>query len=178
MNLHLHSILRTHHHHHHLGAKVLFVTLLYSRFLGICHGWPTDAAIAASAATAATTWQPPIILRGGGSSSSSSARQVLKDDEEDDDEEEADQQKRRRSDQVQAPTQQLIKYYMDQQLLMQIRGTLLTEVLARRGLPLNTMETVATPEGAQKPQLVDWDCAMSTRDQPKVSQYADLYPCF
>ena len=62
----------------------------------------------------------------------------------------------------------LEKYRVDQQLLLQVRATLLTELLARRGLPVITMEAVSTPEGIKPPEVVDWDCAMSTENEPKV----------
>lgn len=146
MNIHSSSNFNT---STHLGA-LLFVALLCSG-LGSCYCWPADAK-AATAATTATTWQHQI-LRGG-----SSSTQVL-------DEAAAAAQQR---NQVPPAQTQTSKYYMDQQLLLQLRATILTELLARRGLPLVTMEAVATPEGAQKPQVVDWDCAMSTREEPKV----------
>lgn len=154
MNIHISSNFNT---STHLGA-LLFVALLSSG-LGSCYCWPADAkaataatVTATAAATAATTWQHQI-LRGG-----SSSTQVL-------DEAAAAAQQR---NQVPPAQTQTSKYYMDQQLLLQLRATILTELLARRGLPLVTMEAVATPEGAQKPQVVDWDCAMSTREEPKV----------
>ena len=65
----------------------------------------------------------------------------------------------------------LEKYRVDQQLLLQVRATLLTELLARRGLPVITMEAVSTPEGIKPPEVVDWDCAMSTENEPKVRIY-------
>jgi hypothetical protein len=63
-------------------------------------------------------------------------------------------------------------YRMQQQILLQLRATFLSEALARRGLPLPTLLEVATPEGAQKPQSVDWDCALATEDDPKSCLYS------
>jgi hypothetical protein len=55
---------------------------------------------------------------------------------------------------------------MQQQILLQLRATYLGEALARRGLPIATVADVSTPEGATPPQSVDWDCAVSTNDNP------------
>lgn len=66
----------------------------------------------------------------------------------------------------------LQKYSMNLQLLYQLRATILSEVLAKRGIPLVTMETVSTPEGTKPPELVDWDCAMSTEEEPKTCLYS------
>ena len=58
-------------------------------------------------------------------------------------------------------------YRMQQQALLQLRATFLSEALARRGIPLPTMADVSTPTGAAPPQPVDWDCSMSTLEEPK-----------
>ena len=58
-------------------------------------------------------------------------------------------------------------YRMQQQSLLQLRATFLSEVLAQRGVPLPTMKDVSTPTGAAPPQAVDWDCSMSTLADPK-----------
>ena len=63
----------------------------------------------------------------------------------------------------------LRKYRMEQQMLMQLRSTFLSEALAKRGLPMTTLLDVSTPEGDKPPEKVDWDCAMSTEDDPKVT---------
>eukprot|EP00537_Pseudo-nitzschia_pungens_P001053 CAMPEP_0172364662 /NCGR_PEP_ID=MMETSP1060-20121228/7732_1 /TAXON_ID=37318 /ORGANISM="Pseudo-nitzschia pungens, Strain cf. cingulata" /LENGTH=403 /DNA_ID=CAMNT_0013087715 /DNA_START=208 /DNA_END=1419 /DNA_ORIENTATION=+ len=57
-------------------------------------------------------------------------------------------------------------YRMKQQVLLQLRATYLSETLAKRGLPLPTIQDVATPEGTTPPQKVDWDCALSTETDP------------
>ncbi|KAL3942130.1 MAG: hypothetical protein SGBAC_003630 [Bacillariaceae sp.] len=66
----------------------------------------------------------------------------------------------------------LQSYRLQQQLLLQLRGTYLSEALARRGLPLTTLEDVATPEGAAPPQAMDWDCALATPESPKSCLYS------
>ena len=63
-------------------------------------------------------------------------------------------------------------YRMSQQILMQLRATFLSEALASRGLPITTLVDVATPDGEQPPQPVDWDCAMSTKEEPKSCLYS------
>jgi hypothetical protein len=63
----------------------------------------------------------------------------------------------------------LRKYRMEQQMLMQLRSTFLSEALAKRGLPMTTLLDVSTAEGDQPPEKVDWDCAISTEDDPKVT---------
>lgn len=63
----------------------------------------------------------------------------------------------------------LEKWRMDQQMLMQLRSTFLTEALAKRGIPIVSITDVSTAEGDKPPEVVDWDCAMSTVDEPKVS---------
>jgi hypothetical protein len=62
----------------------------------------------------------------------------------------------------------LQKWRMDQQMLMQLRSTFLSEALAKRGIPMTTLTDVATADGDKPPEKVDWDCAMSTNDEPKV----------
>jgi hypothetical protein len=62
----------------------------------------------------------------------------------------------------------LVKYRSEQQLLYQVRSTYLSEMLASRGVPLPTVVGVATVEGNKPAEKVDWDCAMSTVEEPKV----------
>jgi hypothetical protein len=66
----------------------------------------------------------------------------------------------------------LQSYRMQQQILMQLRATFLSEALARRGLPMPTLMDVATPEGSEPPQPVDWDCALATEEDPKSCLYS------
>jgi hypothetical protein len=62
----------------------------------------------------------------------------------------------------------LQKWSVEQQMLMQLRSTFLSEALAKRGIPMTTLTDVATSDGDKPPERVDWDCAMSTLDEPKV----------
>lgn len=57
-------------------------------------------------------------------------------------------------------------------MLYQIRSTYLTEMLANRGVPLPTIISVSTADGEKPPEKVDWDCAMSTDDEPKSCLYS------
>lgn len=63
--------------------------------------------------------------------------------------------------------EKLQAYRMKQQVLLQLRATFLSESLAKRGLPLPTIRDVSLPDGRVPPQNVDWDCALSTEDDPK-----------
>lgn len=95
-------------------------------------------------------------LRGG------SARILESDSEEEEEEEVAldpEEEKKRLA---------LQRWTMDQQMLMQLRSTFLSEALAKRGIPMTTLTDVATSDGDKPPEKVDWDCAMSTLDEPKV----------
>jgi hypothetical protein len=65
---------------------------------------------------------------------------------------------------------QIQNYKLQQQHLLQLRSTFLSEALAARGIHVGpTMVDVSTPEGSKPPQEVDWDCCLSTVDDPKVS---------
>lgn len=83
-------------------------------------------------------------------------------EKEEEEEEEVDPEEEKRRLAVQ-------KYRMDQQMLLQLRSTFLSEALARRGLPITTIQDVSTADGNKPPEKVDWDCAMSTTEEPKVS---------
>ena len=74
--------------------------------------------------------------------------------------------------QVDPELEKLQSYRLQQQLLLQLRATYLSEALAKRGLPLTTIEDVATPDGAAPPQVIDWDCAMATPENPKSCLYS------
>eukprot|EP00934_Nitzschia_sp_Nitz4_P005464 Nitzschia sp. Nitz4//scaffold175_size95217//89194//90207//NITZ4_004740-RA/size95217-processed-gene-0.61-mRNA-1//1//CDS//3329538990//5454//frame0 len=68
--------------------------------------------------------------------------------------------------------QNLQAYRMQQQTLLNLRGLFLSEALAQRGLPLPTLLEVATPEGSNPPQPVDWDCALATPEHPRSCLYS------
>lgn len=65
------------------------------------------------------------------------------------------------------------KYKLQQQHLLQLRSTFLSEALASRGIQVGpTLTDVATPEGSKPPQETDWDCSMSTFSNPKTCLYS------
>ncbi|KAL7545873.1 hypothetical protein ACHAWF_009225 [Thalassiosira exigua] len=68
--------------------------------------------------------------------------------------------------------EKLVKYRTEQQMLYQLRSTYLTELLASRGVPLPTIASVSTADGEKPPERVDWDCALSTDDDPKSCLYS------
>ena len=88
---------------------------------------------------------------------------VDEDEEDEEDEEEKDENDIRQHPDFDA----LQAYRMKQQVLLQLRATYLGEALAKRGLPIPTLSDVQTPDGKAPPKKVDWDCAMSTRSDPK-----------
>ncbi|MGK3751690.1 MAG: hypothetical protein ACI8RD_003991 [Bacillariaceae sp.] len=61
----------------------------------------------------------------------------------------------------------LLAYRMKQQVLLQLRATALSEALVARGLPIPSLRDVSTLDGKIKPKKVDWDCALSTEEDPK-----------
>mmetsp|Transcript_61377 Transcript_61377/g.176664 ORF Transcript_61377/g.176664 Transcript_61377/m.176664 type:complete len:373 (-) Transcript_61377:31-1149(-) len=86
----------------------------------------------------------------------------------DDDEDEDEDAEHEEADITSHPEfKALQSYRMQQQVLLQLRSTFLSEALAKRGIPMPTIVDVSTPEGSNPPQSVDWDCAMSTEEDPK-----------
>eukprot|EP00978_Attheya_sp_CCMP212_P017145 scaffold45539_cov51-Attheya_sp.AAC.4 len=77
-----------------------------------------------------------------------------------------------RAEQRRVEREKEIKYQMEQHVLLQLRSTLLSETLAARGLSVTTMTDVTTPAGDKPPQLTDWDCALSTHEEPKTCLYS------
>eukprot|EP00804_Cyclotella_cryptica_P014922 CCRYP_000546-RA/>CCRYP_000546-RA protein AED:0.02 eAED:0.02 QI:154/1/1/1/1/1/2/255/362 len=100
-------------------------------------------------------------LRGGAVANSPPA--VVNDDEDDQEEERK---------KAQEGFAKLVKYRSEQQLLYQVRATYLSEMLAARGVPLPTVVGVATVDGSRPPEKVDWDCALSTLEDPKSCLYS------
>jgi len=90
-------------------------------------------------------------------------------DEDDDDEEEEDVEESKSESVMDHPDYvKLRNYRMQQQVLLQLRATLLSEEMARRGLPITTLvDAVTTPDRA-RPKPVDWDCAMVTVKERKT----------
>ena len=76
-------------------------------------------------------------------------------------------------EQKQADNNILQKYRISQQHLLQLRSTYLSEALSSRGIHVGpTLVDVATPEGSKPPQMVDWDCCLSTSSHPKSCLYS------
>jgi len=110
-------------------------------------------------------------IRGGGDSSSSSDNNddEISQQQQGTDDAEDDEERRKRKEEY----QKLLKYRTEQQLLYQLRSTYLSEILASRGVPnLPTLTSVQTPDNAKLPTKVDWDCALSTVDEPKSCLYS------
>ena len=62
----------------------------------------------------------------------------------------------------------LLTYRMQQQVLLQLRATHLSEALVARGVPtIPSLHDIQTPDGQVPPKRIDWDCAVSTEDDPK-----------
>jgi hypothetical protein len=67
----------------------------------------------------------------------------------------------------------VLKYKLDQQHLLQLRSTYLSEALAARGIHVGpTLTDVSTPEGSKPSQPTDWDCCLSTEEDPKSCLYS------
>mmetsp|Transcript_41796 Transcript_41796/g.75244 ORF Transcript_41796/g.75244 Transcript_41796/m.75244 type:complete len:368 (-) Transcript_41796:135-1238(-) len=109
------------------------------------------------------TSTPLFSLRGG--SSTHQNEDLDEANDEDDEEDEMQRQKREEYE-------KLSKYRMEQQMLYQLRSTYLSEMLAARGVPLPTIMSVSTTDGEKPPEKVDWDCALSTDDDPKSCLYS------
>lgn len=65
------------------------------------------------------------------------------------------------------------QYRLQQQHLLHLKSTFLSEALATRGLSIGpSLTDVSIPEGVKPPKEVDWDCCKSTRDDPKSCLYS------
>lgn len=63
----------------------------------------------------------------------------------------------------------ILRYRMEQQHLLQLRSTFLSEALSSRGIKVGpNLLDVSTTDAERPPQIVDWECSLSTRDNPKV----------
>lgn len=105
-----------------------------------------------------------LALRGGGDGAAAATAE--------DGDDEGEEMRRRRQQKIDE-YEKLLKYRAEQQMLYQLRSTYLTEMLASRGVPnLPTIASVSTPDGERPPESVDWDCALSTDDDPKSCLYS------
>jgi hypothetical protein len=67
----------------------------------------------------------------------------------------------------------LTKYHNEQHLLYQLRSTYLLEVLSSRGIPnLPTLSSISTSDTNKPSIIIDWDCALSTTDEPRSCLYS------
>ena len=89
-------------------------------------------------------------------------------DDEEDDEAKVEEDRRKKREEL----EKVLKFRTDQQMLYQLRSTYLTEMLAARGVPLPTITSVSTPDGEKPPEKTDWDCALSTDEEPKSCLYS------
>jgi hypothetical protein len=112
-----------------------------------------------------------IIPRGGATRPQPAEKPESKDDSDDQEqqqEEEEQQQDAETTVRLLEKQDRLQKYKWQQQQLLQLRSTILSEALAQRGVSIATIADVSTPEGAKPPVRIDWDCALSTREDKKV----------
>jgi hypothetical protein len=84
-----------------------------------------------------------------------------------DEAENGDDSQQQQQQQQNPDLEKLQAYRMEQQILLQLRGTMLSEAIAKRGIPIPTYKGVLTPEGQTPPAKVDWECAISTKEDPK-----------
>jgi len=90
-----------------------------------------------------------------------------------DDEEEGDELAALKAKEEEDARRLVCRYKMEQQHLLDMRSTFLSEALASRGIPIGpTMVDVSTPEGKKPPQETDWDCCLSTEEDPKSCLYS------
>lgn len=90
-----------------------------------------------------------------------------------DDEEEGDELAALKAKEEEDARRLVCRYKMEQQHLLDMRSTFLSEALALRGIPIGpTMVDVSTPEGKKPPQETDWDCCLSTEEDPKSCLYS------
>jgi len=95
-------------------------------------------------------------------------RSIFKESNEDTDESENEEKKN------------ILRYRMEQQHLMQLRSTFLSEALSSKGIKVGpNLLDVSTTEAERPPQIVDWCCSLSTLRDPKVCccYSMDFYPC-
>mmetsp|Transcript_6385 Transcript_6385/g.13383 ORF Transcript_6385/g.13383 Transcript_6385/m.13383 type:complete len:438 (+) Transcript_6385:112-1425(+) len=110
--------------------------------------------------------------RRGYSSATDDNNEYDDNDEEDQERQQQQQEEQQAMEDGKKAREALQKWLADQQILLNLRSTLLTEALAKRGLPLATITTVSTADGDRPPEDVDWDCSMSTYDEPKSCMYS------
>ena len=105
----------------------------------------------------------------GGAGGVNSVGTTIEEDEEEEENEEDNASDNNSNDVRKHPEyDKLLAYRMKQQVLLQLRATALSEALVARGLPgIPSLRDVSTLDGKLKPKKVDWDCALSTEEDPK-----------
>mmetsp|Transcript_23462 Transcript_23462/g.67605 ORF Transcript_23462/g.67605 Transcript_23462/m.67605 type:complete len:408 (-) Transcript_23462:15-1238(-) len=114
------------------------------------------------------------IPRGGSTAAAAAAppdKYLEESDEEDEDEEDAEE-KQQAAAAANEEAAKLQKWKTEQQLLLNLRSTFLSEALAMRGLPITTIADVSIADGDKPPEPTDWDCAMATEEEPKSCLYS------
>lgn len=142
------------------------------RFSTLAEAGPAAAASSAPRTPVALLHvKTPLRARGGALSSRAEAKD--EDDEEDDQEEDDNGGGEQSSVDIRRDPgfAKLQAYRMKQQVLLQLRATMLSEAIAMRGIPLPTLKDVSTPEGVRTPEPIDWDCALSIKEDPYRCRY-------
>ena len=114
------------------------------------------------------------IPRGGSTAAAARPDEYVEEsDEEDEDVVEEDaEEKEQAAAAAKEEAAKLQKWKTEQQLLLNLRSTFLSEALAKRGLPITTIADVSIADGDKPPEPTDWDCAMATEEQPKSCLYS------
>lgn len=114
------------------------------------------------------------IPRGGSTAATARPDEYVEEsDEEDEDVVEEDaEEKEQAAAAAKEEAAKLQKWKTEQQLLLNLRSTFLSEALAKRGLPITTIADVSIADGDKPPEPTDWDCAMATEEQPKSCLYS------
>lgn len=112
------------------------------------------------------------IPRGGSTAAAAAPRdEHLEESEEEDDEEDAEE-KQQAAATANDDAAKLQKWKTEQQLLLNLRSTFLSEALAKRGLPITSIADVSIADGNKPPEPTDWDCVMATEEEPKSCLYS------
>lgn len=113
------------------------------------------------------------IPRGGSTAAAARPDEYVEEsDEEDEDVEEDAEEQEQAAAAAKEEAVKLQKWQTEQQLLLNLRSTFLSEALAKRGLPITTIADVSIADGDKPPEPTDWDCAMATEEEPKSCLYS------
>ena len=109
------------------------------------------------------------IPRGGSTAAAAAPRDEHLEESEEEEDAEVQQQAAATANDDAAKLQ---KWKTEQQLLLNLRSTFLSEALAKRGLPITTIADVSIADGNKPPEPTDWDCVMATEEEPKSCLYS------